>query len=65
MFVENASPKPFDLQRAIAHSSFAPGGFINDEVPYIGNVIVDYMNYWSPNDAGQAQLNPGRRVLQY
>jgi len=43
------APHPFTLQRAIAHSSFAPGAWVHEESPVFGKAVMDYMNYWSPN----------------
>lgn len=48
--ISKGSPNPFTLQRAIAHSSFAPGGWVHEVAPFFGDAIIDYMNYWSPQD---------------
>lgn len=54
VIVDDDSPHPFYLQRAIAHSSFAPGAWLDHFDPHFSDYIVDYMNYWSVNDDGGA-----------
>ena len=48
---------PFTLQRAIAHSSFAPGALVATTVPAFDKAVIDFMDYWSVSDEVDLRLS--------
>lgn len=53
--ITQGAPHAFTIQRAMAHSGFAPGAWVHHEASFLGNAVIDYMNYWSPNSAPKSK----------